>query len=304
MRTWTSHLVCAFLLWGAQHVEANCNVTEGEQSDALLRIFSTFGGQGWHVKTGWRNTTQPCSSPANLTLPSHCCWYGITCCQSSTCASHRQDPATCNCEVGFVTRINLPRNNLVGPYSESLFRPFACYLMHLRLNENNISGDLTSDMSGYEQLRTFLMRGNGLEKIMRTGGDIIILICCVLQQGPVPRDLCPPSGTSQLTDLLLAGNALNGTLPLRDCRSLTALVAPNNMFIGRIPSLTDHPHLRLMELDNNSFTEQDTADTASASPILAIHLARNSLSKTLENYDNRGDQFPLLRVLDLEVSWK
>ena len=71
-------------------VASNCSISA--QRDALTQFYNLAGGPHWTNSSTWTSNTAPCfypnifsSSPPYLVLPSHCCWYGVACCISTTC---------------------------------------------------------------------------------------------------------------------------------------------------------------------------------------------------------------------------
>ena len=109
---------------------------------ALLLLFNLTGGQAWSNNSGWPaeggrmgssmrtddeeavRTTAAGDSPSvsyeddsgecisdasNVTLPGHCCWYGVSCCTSLTC---QYAPPSCACDEGLVTALDLGNNNV------------------------------------------------------------------------------------------------------------------------------------------------------------------------------------------------
>ena len=112
---------------------------------ALLLLFNATDGAGWINSTGWPYilglhamtlsqitqylSTVPmqsgtCSSNGTM-LPDHCCWYGISCCDPTTCAN---DPL-CNCTTGTVTGVQLS-NNQVSPPARTCFVARMSALFH------------------------------------------------------------------------------------------------------------------------------------------------------------------------------
>ena len=92
---------------------ANSQVSDPDQEmKALQRLYEQTGGESWLVKDGW------------LTDSDYCDWHGIKC-----------------DEDGFVSAIELNRNNLVGKFpSDSLTE--LKYLETLDVSENELTGPM------------------------------------------------------------------------------------------------------------------------------------------------------------------
>lgn len=75
-------------------------------------------------------------------------------------------------------------------------------------------------------------------------------------QGGIPREWCSLGNTTHLQDLILANNALTGTLPscLSKLAGLEDFSVMNNAMTGQLPSgLGDLSELRRLHLAGNSF---------------------------------------------------
>ena len=111
------------------------------QRVALLQFFQNTGGAtAWTNTTGWSdldidwssmgsmggiadavaglpvNMTGACMSSdggnnteASVQLPDHCCWFGVRCCDPSSCQEGR---LSCNCTTGLVDSLDLVYNNV------------------------------------------------------------------------------------------------------------------------------------------------------------------------------------------------
>ena len=83
-----------------------------QQGTALSLFYENSGGPEWFNSSGWSDPdagSLPCM--AGLTpLPSHCCWYGVSCCTPETCVDAAE--SACNCTTGLVIALSLPDNNV------------------------------------------------------------------------------------------------------------------------------------------------------------------------------------------------
>ena len=89
------------------------------QRAALDLYYEQSGGPAWFNNSGWSDPPDaevPCMVGLTL-LPSHCCWYGLSCCTPETCADAAE--SACNCTTGLVTVLSLQANN-VGALSACL----------------------------------------------------------------------------------------------------------------------------------------------------------------------------------------
>ena len=82
-----------------------------QQRAALSLFYERSGGPAWFNNSGWSDPDVSLSCMAGLTpLPSHCCWYGVSCCTPETCID--ADESACNCTIGLVTGLSLQANNV------------------------------------------------------------------------------------------------------------------------------------------------------------------------------------------------
>ena len=82
-----------------------------QQRAALSLLYKQSGGPAWFNSSGWSDPDVSLSCMAGLTpLPSHCCWFGVSCCTPETCTDAAE--TACNCTIGLVTALSLPANNV------------------------------------------------------------------------------------------------------------------------------------------------------------------------------------------------
>ena len=110
--------------------EAQPPCTPASQLLALRVFYSSTGGPTWTINEGWADhapdspvnamqlgtdmatQTGNCTVQtlaANVTVPDHCCWYGVSCCSPETCVGAGP---SCNCTLGLVTTLSLGGNNV------------------------------------------------------------------------------------------------------------------------------------------------------------------------------------------------
>ena len=81
------------------------------QRAALSLFYEKSGGPAWFNSSGWSDPDADLPCMAGLTpLPSHCCWFGVSCCTPETCTDAEE--STCNCTTGLVTVLSLQANNV------------------------------------------------------------------------------------------------------------------------------------------------------------------------------------------------
>ena len=82
-----------------------------QQGAALSLFYEQSGGPAWFNSSGWSNPEADLTCMAGLTpLPSHCCWFGVSCCIPTTCTDAAV--TACNCTIGLVTALSLQANNV------------------------------------------------------------------------------------------------------------------------------------------------------------------------------------------------
>lgn len=157
---------------------------------ALISFYNATGGPSWINKTGWQNGT----AGTNCNV---CGWYGIT----------------CN-ELGRVSTINLPSNNLTGNSLPASLANIS-YLHTFKLYGNNMTGNLPSFFNSFIFLNTVDLGNNDFT-------------------GTIPTNL---GNMPTLKNLYLDGNLLTGSLPSSlTAINLSLLYVNDNNLSGCIPS--------------------------------------------------------------------
>ena len=196
--------------------------------EVLEHFYRRMGGDGWHRKTNWM-TDWPLSE-----------WVGIS-----------------TDQIGRVTGIKLPSNNLQGPLPATLgqldrLERLVLYqngltgsipstwgrlanLVVLDLDDNDLEGAIPPEIGGMAALDTLVMRGNQLS-------------------GPIPTEI---GRLSNLRKLDLGENRLTGPVPvaLGNLNDLSVLGLHDNQLTGPIPSeLGDLADLVFLDLSRNKLT--------------------------------------------------
>ncbi|KAF5828610.1 hypothetical protein DUNSADRAFT_17323 [Dunaliella salina] len=246
-------LLQLFVLALASTASAKEACTAEEQEGALVNAFTAWGGNEWHNKKGWLDSTLECRLK-DLKFPAHCCWHGITCCVSSTCAeTERPDVDRCGCKQGLVWGINLDSNNLVGNFTRFDHTPFACSLQRLKLSYNGLSGEISGGIKVHKRLSSLELQANELQGTLPTEiGQVsslrLVLLSSNKLEGTVPPDIC--SNASRLSSLAIDDNNFSGLLDLTHCKKLTYVAAKGN---NLAPNLDEAlPELKSVFLEDNS----------------------------------------------------
>ncbi|KAL6764104.1 hypothetical protein V8C86DRAFT_25281 [Haematococcus lacustris] len=243
------------------------------QQLSLSTFYSATGGPWWTNQANWNQAGISCRYPGlNVTLPAHCCWYGVQCCMSKTCPEGVQDRTLCDCSaLGLVTSITLSRNNLTGVLPAWVLVMQSCELRRLDLTFNRLRGTISDDVAKLGQLRYLSLGYNSLTgtipSMLGNLNNLAVLDLTANQLvGNVPPNLCR-NQVSALTDILIANNHLNGSLNIQLCAALVLLDAASNDFSGPLPSFRGYYQLHIARLGNNSFN-MNIPDTIAAAPLL------------------------------------
>ena len=92
-----SALICVSLftrIASGQQQLGPTSCTNQTQHAALISLYNTSGGPGWTIPSSFTGNPwlsfSPCEMPSMsgtsmISLPSHCCWKGVSCCRSNGC---------------------------------------------------------------------------------------------------------------------------------------------------------------------------------------------------------------------------
>ena len=196
-----------------------------DEVDILKEFFFSTNGNEWTTKTGWTDTSDPCS------------WYGITCDGGNR-----------------VAQINLSDNGLAGTPATSIFSLPS--LKELYLSGNSIDFDFNGIQNAGSLVSLFLA-GNGLQSIDGIDKAADSLLNLHLQNNSFKGDI--PSSIFLLTNLrvlYMGNNQLSGTISrnLASLTNLEELQLYHNNLDGDIPVfLGDMTALRELNLAENNF---------------------------------------------------
>lgn len=183
----------------------------------------------------------------------------------------------------------LSNNNFSGSIPGSLA---ACQnLQLLNLASNMLSGDFpTSVITQLQSLQALRLSFNSF-----TGSvPVAVLVNCTRLQildlggnfltGAVPAEICPPSNTYVLEQLLLANNKLSGGVPatLSNCHGLVILDLSFNQLGGSIPvELSSLPNLERISLWYTGLTGEIPPALGNIPKLRNLNLNNNFLSGTI-----------------------
>ena len=108
------------------------------ERDALISLYNTAGGAGWKDSTGWTN-------PLNKSfgaVGTECDWKGVT------------------CTNGFVTKIDLTDNGLVGSIPAELGNLLNLENLHLAVN--SLTGSIPDELGNLMKLSSLTLSNNDL----------------------------------------------------------------------------------------------------------------------------------------------
>eukprot|EP00200_Dunaliella_tertiolecta_P019164 CAMPEP_0202400750 /NCGR_PEP_ID=MMETSP1128-20130828/2982_1 /ASSEMBLY_ACC=CAM_ASM_000463 /TAXON_ID=3047 /ORGANISM="Dunaliella tertiolecta, Strain CCMP1320" /LENGTH=1520 /DNA_ID=CAMNT_0049004399 /DNA_START=82 /DNA_END=4641 /DNA_ORIENTATION=- len=282
------------LLFAVKANSAPCTVAL--QREALAQVFEQTSGESWLRSSGWLDDSIPCSSG-----PPHCCWEGVKCCTSASCAVDAEDEIACNCTPGFVVALKLDHNKLEGNLPDSVAA--SCELRSLDLDTNELSGPMPETIRELGQLIYLFLGKNELTGEL---GDSLRGLTRLQAldlsgnrlEGAFPfQSLCGGPGGTSLHTLLISDNRFHGSIDLTPCRELMILDMPGNLFDGPLPDLRTNKMLHHLSMNSNGFIGSIPKSLASAKLLFSIDLSNNQLEGRLEDLDLQEKR--LLRILRL-----
>ncbi|MEM7129106.1 MAG: YCF48-related protein [Chloroflexota bacterium] len=231
-----------------------CEIAEGisfKECEALVALYNSTDGANWTNNDGWLQTTTPCS------------WYGIT------------------CRGEHVTKIELTKNDLLGPIPEEISN--LTNLTVLGMTNNQLSGPIPNRLGDLSSLIYLGLCVNQLTgSIPSELGNLAsleqLLLCGNKLTGEIPQSL---SKLSNLNYIHIGENQLNGDLPawLGSLSKLTYLHVGTNELIGPIPSeLGNLSELTDLILRRNPLTGSIPAELGNLTKLRGLHLFGNQLS--------------------------
>jgi hypothetical protein len=222
-----------------------------EEETQLTMMYNNLGGADWPNSEGWNDGMTP-----------HCQWYGIT----------------CN-EYGYVTKINLRNNNVVGPGFNVFFRLLGDFkeLKVLDLAENTLTGTLPSNFGqAFMKLERMDLSGNSI------AGHADLLFPVSMSYVNLSHNQFTSAGFKRF-------NAAYDTLEVVDLSNNNISQVAMNIF-HNIP-----PNLHGLFLSNNVI-DGKLPDTFKFEKLTHLMMANNRINGYLPDFPN---DVPLLRELDL-----
>ena len=228
-----------------------CAQTNPQDSLALVALYNSTNGQGWHKHGMWL-TTAPISH-----------WYGIY--------TNKKK----------IIGINLSDNNLVGTIPSVLGN--LVDLDALNLSGNKLSGNIPSELGNLTNLEFLEMRGSELiGNIPAELGNLTKLSLLDLSNnqlgGVIPFEL---GNLTKVSDLHLNYNQLTGPIPsqLGNLINLNFLDLGNNQLSGAIPSeLGNLINLYNLSLTKNQLTGSIPSKLGNLINLIFLDLGNNQLS--------------------------
>lgn len=226
----------------------DCSIATGlpkTECEALVTFYNATDGVNWNDKTGWLQTTTPCT------------WYGIT------------------CETGHVTRLSLPSNNLSGALPPEIGNLTA--LKRLFLWDNAVTA-LPPEIGNLTVLEHLYLDYNVLDIIPPEIGNLT-----ALHSLSVPGNLLTalPSEIGNLTGLYalhIGDNALT-SLPqeIRNLSALHALYMGHNVLTALPPEIGNLSALTEICLNGNALTALPS-EIGNLTALQYLDLSNNALT--------------------------
>eukprot|EP00878_Enallax_costatus_P028372 GHUV01030644.1.p1 GENE.GHUV01030644.1~~GHUV01030644.1.p1 ORF type:complete len:284 (+),score=40.51 GHUV01030644.1:200-1051(+) len=174
---------------------ATCIALAGFYSSTLNETRHGLDTRSWTNRYGWDLTkTQSCPQllAAQDSPPSHCSWYGVTCCTAEALA--QQDCGSVYSIVEIKIQVNGVNGSIADPQViQSIVQLHSCGLTRLNLEGNDLAGTIGSEWGLLTNLTVLNLGNNWLT-------------------GTIPDAL---SSLSKLNVLSLGTNFLSGPVPAR-----------------------------------------------------------------------------------------
>lgn len=206
---------------------ANVSEIPTNECQALVAFYEATNGPAWLEKSGWLQTTTPCS------------WYGLACVDGRVemialffNELQGELPAAL-ANLSALRVLDLHNNALSGAIPDDFGR--LSRLESLDLSANEISGSIPADLGNLSNLRFLAIAHNHL-------------------QGAIPAEL---GQLTRLEYLDLCDNQLNGVIPesLADLSALGTLRLNNNQLEGPIPfAIGELPAIGELDLTFNQLS--------------------------------------------------
>jgi len=243
-----SFLTLFFLFAINQHVSYAQSIIPASERAALVALYNATDGANWTNKTNWLSA-----------LPEDQ-WFGVS------------------APAGYVTRINLPNNNLNGtipPEISQLTR-----LNTLTLSGNKLTGSLPIQLYSLSNVSEIRLANNLFSgSILPQINQLTFLTTFDLStnnlNGTIPNEI---SQLSNLQRLILSNNQLTGTIPpdIGELTNLTNLELQNNRLTGSIPTTIGQlTKLSLLSLRDNRLTGQIPNEIFGLTTLTGLYLSNN-----------------------------
>ena len=190
------------------------------ECEALIALYSATGGDNWVNKTGWLQTTTPCT------------WYGVT------------------CEAEHVTRLSLPSNNLRGALPSEIGDLTALKWLYLW---GNAVTALPPEIGNLIALIWLDLESNAVTALPAEIGNLTALETLFVDYNLLTALPSEIGNLAALRSLSIAGNALT-TLPpeIGNLTALQELYAGRNVLTDLPPEIANLTSLSSLYLGHNS----------------------------------------------------
>lgn len=219
---------------------------------ALIEFYEALGGHDWIERNFW-GSDRPVGE-----------WHGVT-----TDAD------------GYVVRLTIYDNNLIGPMSAAICRLERLNTLHLSFNK--ISGALPDKLGECRALKNLWVKGN---KITGRLPDSVALLPELeyldLHANEMSGPLPTVWNTPKLKIVRAEDNRISGALPAPMLRQpiLEEIFIHNNELSGTIPT-TLSPTLRAVIMANNKLTGPVPEEFGKLKKLTDLRLNRNQLTGTI-----------------------
>lgn len=213
------------------------------QHEALLTLYENTGGDKWTKNSGWKDRI----------VGSECSWHGVTCIDDSGKLTRTNN--------GFLTRIELPSNNLKGTLSTNLA---------------NLSNLNTLDLSGNPGLSIPPDAIKGLAKLT--------ILDLSNNQLTETIDAYFSKLNNILQDINLSSNTLSGNIGnIIKFTKLQKLNLSSNQLDGKLPNLgkDNLTNLEKIDLSNNHFSSSLPSSFGSLAQLNYFNFVNNDLDGSI-----------------------
>lgn len=209
------------------------------------------------------------------------------------------------CMEGYVSQITLVNNNLSGELPSELGN--LPMLKHLVLNQNQLTGTIPSEIGNLTQMQQLSLFNNQLDgELPVTIGNLTSLeelnLSANQLSGAIPSTI---GNLSNLTDLYLNQNRLNGILPpeLGNLTNLTVLNLSTNQLYGTLPpELGNLSNLESLDLRVNNISGEIPASFGDLDSLRNLYLGFNLLSGSVPSVLGQLSNLIILQLSSNQLS--